>query len=141
MASSNYSGVWLSTYEYHSSGREGSFSNAHHVVLVQHDDRLTARSLNGPEKSLLTMDLSVEGNVITGTWAEETEKDGYYRGARYFGAIQMLAEPTGRRMTGKWVGFGKEMDLNTGPWTLTFLDDSTSKETLDQYREPPAPSQ
>jgi len=34
---------------------------------------------------------------------------------RYFGALQMLVEPTGRRMAGKWVGFGKEFDGNTGP--------------------------
>jgi transcriptional regulator with XRE-family HTH domain len=135
--SGDLSGVWLSTYEYFSSGRDGSFTNAHYVVFLQRDDRATVRSLNGPDKSLLTMDLAVEGNVVTGTWAEETERAGYYRGARYFGAIQMLAEPTNRRLTGKWVGFGKEMDLNTGPWTLTFIHESTAKDTLDQYREPP----
>ncbi|WP_433368294.1 helix-turn-helix domain-containing protein [Actinoplanes sp. CA-142083] len=136
-AHGDHTGVWLSTYEYFSSGRDGSFKNAHYVVLLQHDDRATVRSLNGPEKSLLTMELQVEGSVVTGTWAEETERGGYYRGARYFGAIQMLAEPTGRRLTGKWVGFGKEMDLNTGPWTLTFVDSSTSKDALDKYREAP----
>lgn len=26
----------------------------------------------------------------------------------------MLVEPTGRRMAGKWVGFGKDFDVNTG---------------------------
>lgn len=137
-ANGNYSGVWLSRYEYFSSGRSQAFTNSHYVVVVQHDDRLTVRSLNGPDKSLLTMDLSVEGSVITGVWAEETERDGYYRAARYFGAIQMLIEPTGRRMTGKWIGFGKEMDLNTGPWTLSYVDASTSKETLAKYSEQPA---
>ena len=86
------------------------------------------------------MDLTVDGNVLTGTWAEETEADSYYRGARYHGAIQLLAEPTGRRLAGKWVGFGKEMDVNTGPWELTFEDASTSKVTLARYAEPPAPT-
>ena len=32
---------------------------------------------------------------------------GSYAGGVYFGAIQMLAEPTGRRMAGKWTGFGR----------------------------------
>jgi transcriptional regulator with XRE-family HTH domain len=132
-----HTGVWLSTYEFFSSGRDQSFTNAHYVVLLQHDDRLTARSLNGPEKSLLTMEMMVDGNVITGTWVEETERDGYYRGARYFGAIQMIAEPTGRRITGKWVGFGRDMEINTGPWTLVFIDESTSQETLAKYNAPP----
>jgi hypothetical protein len=49
----------------------------------------------------------------------------------------MLAEPTGRRMRGKWVGFGKEMDVNTGPWELIFQDASTSRATLDRYNKPP----
>jgi hypothetical protein len=84
------------------------------------------------------MDLSVEDTVVTGTWAEQTAEHGFYRGARYYGVIQMLAEPTGRRLRGKWVGFGKEMDVNTGPWQLSFLDASTSKSTLDRFSRPPA---
>ncbi|WP_184833124.1 XRE family transcriptional regulator [Allocatelliglobosispora scoriae] len=136
----NYSGVWLSRYEYQSSGRGGIFTGLHHVVILQHGDRLTVRSLpNGSSNpnSPLTMDLTVDGSVVTGTWVEQTAAEGYYRGARYHGAIQMLAEPTGRRIAGRWVGFGKEMDVNTGPWELVFYDASTSKATLNSYNRPP----
>jgi hypothetical protein len=136
----NYSGVWLSRYEYHSSGRDGVFTGLHYVVILQHGDRLTVRSLpNGSSNpnSPLTMDLTLDGNVTTGTWVEQTDDEGYYRGARYHGAVQMLAEPTGRRISGKWVGFGKEMDLNTGPWELVFQDASTNKATLDKYNRKP----
>ncbi|BEL09202.1 hypothetical protein Q0Z83_073930 [Actinoplanes sichuanensis] len=132
-----YSGVWLSRYQYFSSGRNDTYTGQHHVVLLQHGGRLTVRSLHGAGKSLLTMDLVVDGSVITGTWVEETDPGGYYRGGRYHGAIQLLAEPTGRRLTGKWVGFGKEMDINTGPWELSFLDASTSKTTLAKYAAAP----
>jgi hypothetical protein len=133
----NYSGVWLSRYEYFSSGRSEMFVGLHHVVVLQHGNRLTVRSLPGSADSSLTMDLTIDGNVITGTWVEQTAEEGYYRGARYHGAIQMLAEPTGRRLAGKWVGFGKEMDVNTGPWELTFRDASTQKATLDRYNQRP----
>lgn len=137
----NLSGVWLSTYEYVSSGRGGEvFRGKHYVVLLQHGNRLTGRSLpNGSlnPDSPLTLDLQVEGSTVTGTWTEQTASEGYYRGARYFGAIQMLAEPTGRRMAGKWVGFGKEFDVNTGPWELRLMDTSTAKATLDTYNRPP----
>ncbi|MFF5256716.1 XRE family transcriptional regulator [Streptomyces leeuwenhoekii] len=136
----NYSGVWLSTYEYFSSGRGDTFTGKHYVVLLQHGNRLTGRSL--PNASLnpsspLTLDLQLDGNTVTGTWTEQTAPDGYYRGARYFGALQMLVEPTGRRMAGKWVGFGKEFDVNTGPWELRLMDTSTSKATLEAYSRPP----
>jgi len=83
------------------------------------------------------MDLTVDGAVITGTWTEVTDRDGYYRGARYHGVVQMMAEPTGRRIAGKWLGFGRDMDVNVGPWELVFLDSSTNKATLDKYNVRP----
>ena len=133
----NFSGVWLSRYEYFSSGRDESFTQLHYVVVLQHGNRLTVRSLPGSANSTLTMDLTVDGSVLTGTWTEQTAEDSYYRGARYHGAIQMLAEPTGRRIAGKWLGFGKEMDITTGPWELVFQEGSTSKATLDRYNRVP----
>ena len=83
------------------------------------------------------MDLSIDGNVVTGTWREETSREGYYRGAIYHGAIQMLIEPTGRRITGKWVGFGRNMDVKSGPWELVFEDAGTSQATIRNYSRPP----
>jgi transcriptional regulator with XRE-family HTH domain len=135
----NYSGVWLSRYEYYSSGRDATFTDEHHVVVLQHGDRLTVRSLPGSSESALTMDLTVEGPVVTGTWVEQTQQDGYYRGARYHGSIQLLAEPTGRRMRGKWLGFGTELEINSGPWELIFLDASTNRSALDAYNRRPDP--
>ena len=133
----NYSGVWLSRYEYPSSSRGGTFEGKHFVLLLQQNDRLTVRSLPDSAEGELTMDLTVDGSVVTGTWVEVTQQSGYYRGARYHGTIQMLAEPTGRRMTGKWLGFGRDMDVNVGPWDLLFQDASTNKATLDAYNRPP----
>lgn len=40
-------------------------------------------------------------------------------------------------MAGKWVGFGKDFDFNTGPWELVFQEPSTSQATLDAYSRPP----
>lgn len=136
----NFSGVWLSRYEYHSSGRGQSFVAQHYVVLLQHGNRITARSLphgsTNPD-SPLTLDLTLDASVVTGTWVEQTASDGYYRGARYHGAIQMLVEPTGTRMSGKWVGFGKDMDINSGPWELRLQDSSTNQATIAQYNRRP----
>ncbi|OEV05245.1 helix-turn-helix domain-containing protein [Streptomyces oceani] len=135
-----YSGVWLSRYEFFSSGRDATIIGRHYVVLVQRGNRLTARSLEGASAhpdSPLSLDLTVDRNVVTGTWVEQTAQDGYYAGARYHGAVQLLIEPTGRRMSGKWVGFGREFDVSTGPWELSFQDTSTSRETLESYSRPP----
>jgi hypothetical protein len=132
-----YSGVWLSRYEYPSSSRSASFEGKHFVLLLQHGDRLTVRSLPDSSDGELTMDLTVDGSVVTGTWVEVTQHDGYYRGARYHGTIQMICDPTGRRMIGKWLGFGRDMDVNVGPWELLFENASTNKATLDEYNRRP----
>jgi hypothetical protein len=82
------------------------------------------------------MDVTVNGAVVTGSWTEETNPGGYYQGAVYHGAIQLLLEPTGRKMTGKWVGFGRDFDLNTGPWTLELVTSDTDPDTMARYNRP-----
>ena len=139
-AEETFSGVWLSRYEFFSSSRNKEYEAKHYVVIVQHGNRLTAQSLPGASSnpdSPLTLDLTVDRNVVTGTWVEQTAVDGYYNGARYHGAVQLLVEPTGRRMAGKWVGFGKDFDVNTGLWELRLVDGSTSKATLQRYSVSP----
>jgi len=135
-----FSGIWLSRYEYHSSGRGQTLTAAHYVLVLQHGAQLTVRSLPGASTnadSPLSMDLTVDGQVVTGTWVEQTAPDGYYRGARYHGAIQMIVEPTGRRMRGKWIGFGAEMDINSGPWEMLLQDASTSQTSVAAHSRVP----
>lgn len=139
-ARASMNGIWLSRYEYYSSGRDAQLIGMHYVVILQHDDRMTVRSLpqgSSNPNSPLTMDLTMDGNVVTGTWTEQTAVESYYRGARYHGAIQLLVDPSGRKMVGKWVGFGSQMDINSGPWELLFQDASTGKAAMDKYNRPP----
>ena len=139
-AHSDFSGIWLSRYEFYSSSREQTFTGAHHLLLLQTGDRITGRSVSpnslDPQSSM-SLDLTVDRNIITGTWRERTGEEGFYRGATYYGALQMLAEPTGRRISGKWIGFGKDFDVNTGPWELVFLDASTAPGTVERYSSAP----
>jgi hypothetical protein len=133
-------GIWRSTYEYVSSGRGGkSFSSEHYLVLIQYGTKLQARSLPESATSRLAMDLTVNGQVVTGAWTEQTEPDGYYQGAVYHGAIQMLLEPTGRKMTGKWVGFGRDFDVNTGAWRLELVSSDTGREAMERFNRAPEP--
>ena len=58
----------------------------------------------------------------------------------YFGAIQMLAEPTGRRLAGKWGGFGRDLEINVGPWRLPLVSSDTSPEAVARYNRTPDPA-
>jgi len=130
-----YSGIWLSDYEYRSSGRDETFHGRHYVMLLQRGARLMVRSLPA-SKSGLSMDLDVNGKVITGTWAESTDPAGYYRGAVYTGALQ-LVEESAELLTGKWVGFGKESDVNVGTWSLSQVDEHVDAEAVERWNRDP----
>lgn len=129
-------GIWLSRYEYESSGRGGWFTNSHYVLVVQQRGRVQVRSLPGTTPGRVLMDLTLNGQTLTGTWTEETNPNGYYQGAVYHGAIQMLLELSGRKMAGQWAGFGRDFDVNTGPWSLELVTHDTSPESQERYSRP-----
>ncbi len=115
-------GVWLSRYRFYSDGRSAELTGEHYVVLRRSGNRLSGKSLPTISGSALELDLSVGGPVVTGTWTERTALGGYYEGATYNGALQMIANPTGRSMVGMWVGYSKEFRINNGPWELAWVD-------------------
>lgn len=129
-------GIWLSSYDYYSSSRGATFSSRHHVMVLHRGTRLIVHSLPACA-SRVSMELSVNGQVVTGTWAEQTQKEGYYQGAPYYGAIQMLLDPTGRRMAGKWVGFGRDTTVNTDAWSLTLVDSAIDAAAYERWNREP----
>jgi hypothetical protein len=126
-------GVWHSRYLYYSSGRQSQLTGEHYVVISQQENQLSAQSLPNSLHSLLTLDLLTSDSIVTGTWIERTSPTGYYNGAVYRGAIQLLVDPTGSRMTGRWLGFDKESNINTGDWELTRVAASVSKTVLREF--------
>lgn len=132
----DYSGIWLSRYEYFSSSREQMFSGLHFVILTQDVSTAGVRSLPNSSNSTMGMDLTVDGVILTGTWVEDSDKTGYYRGKRYVGGIQLVADPSGSRLAGKWVGHGKDGEVNTGPWQMDWQA-AVSRESIAEYDRRP----
>lgn len=132
------SGIYLSVYEYPSSGRDSTFTSKHYVMVVQRGAKLAVRSVPA-SGSQLSMDLSANGRILTGTWAEQTRGDGPYRGAVYTGAIQMIEDdnPVPRRFAGKWAGFGKDGGMNTGPWSLTVVEQHLGEQAVEWWNREP----
>ena len=131
------SGIWRSRYEYVSSGRSNeTHASEHYGIVLHRGQRLQFRSLPDTAEGRVMMDMTQNGQVITGTWTEQTDTSGYYQGSVYHGAIQMLLDPTGHRMSGKWVGFGRDFDLNTGPWSLERVTTNTGQAALAEYNHP-----
>jgi hypothetical protein len=132
-ASFDISGIWHSRYLYYSGERDKEFEGEHYIVLRQDGGQVEGQSLPHSMDSLVRLHLSVDGPVATGTWTERTSPDGYYKGATYDGTIQLLIDPAGRRMSGRWLGFGQNFRINTGEWELACVEGSTAKSTQRLY--------
>lgn len=132
-SSINLSGIWHSKYAYFSSGRNKTFEGEHYVVLRELEGKLTGQSLPNSIGSELRLQLSAQGLVATGTWSEQTSSTGYYKGALYHGAIQLMIDPLGRSMTGKWLGFDKDFAIDSGEWRLDRVSVSTAARAQREY--------
>lgn len=111
-------GRWASAYHYRSSSRGQEFDGRHVVELDLDHGRLVGRSTPQPSGSELELTLSVEGSLVTGSWTERTSPTGHYRAATFHGLIQLVVDPTGHSMSGKWLGIGKRYAINSGAWRL-----------------------
>jgi hypothetical protein len=106
-------GIWRSTYTYTTRDSPGDWKGHHYVTLRHFQDFVVLRSLPHPEGSILSMELEVDDLVLTGTWREETGRD-----FEFYGALQLMLEPAGRRMNGLWVGFARSARIKSNEWTL-----------------------
>ncbi len=132
-ADADLAGIWHSQYVHYSSGRGEEVRGEHYIVLRQQANHLTGQSLPHSMDSRLMLNLSVDGSIATGTWMEQTSPTGYYKGAAYHGTLQLIVNPMGRAMSGRWLGFGKNFKINGGEWELTWVDSSTSQRVMRQY--------
>jgi transcriptional regulator with XRE-family HTH domain len=130
---SDLSGIWLSSYTYFSTSRDKTFEDSHYVVLRQDGNSLIAQSLENTANSHLQLTMTLKNYIVTGSWSEKTSPKGHYKGATYHGTLQMVTNPMGRSMTGKWVGFNKDFQVESGDWRLRWIDGSTSKRTQERY--------
>lgn len=110
------SGEWLSTYTY----SEGQTSQ-HTLEITQSDLIVIGKTIESADESNLSFNLILDpgNNVLTGTWQEETSRQGDYKGFVFHGALQFILDLETNRAEGKWVGFNSDRsNINTGEWIL-----------------------
>src|SRR4029078_11083194 len=102
-ANKELTGIWHSRYRYYSRSRDAYFYSEHVVRFYPQDKQLVIESLPEINAAYLLLRLSVDGSLATGTWEEHTEEQGYYSGAVYHGALQLIIDKDRKHMHGKWV--------------------------------------
>lgn len=112
------SGIWHSTYRYPSSSRKGVFVGEHDVQLFGAGNEIVIQSLPNDTGSYLLLRLVLDGRLLTGTWYEYTSPGGHYKGAMYYGGIQLVLDEDRNTLRGKWVGHTKDMTVESGDWEI-----------------------
>ena len=123
----DFSGIWKSTYRYPSSSRKDTFVGEHFVQFFRAGNELVIQSTPNESGSYLIMRLTLDDRILTGTWHEYTSQEGHYKGAIYYGAIQLVIDESANTIRGKWVGFTKDMHVESDEWTLTRTDEAHSR--------------
>ena len=114
-------GIWHSVYTYGSSSRNATFTDERDILMAKVRTQMTGMSLES-DVGRLRMQLSTEGRLVTASWTERTDPDGYYAGTEFQGVAQFILAADGRSMSGAWVGHSRDMSVvNTGPWILDFV--------------------
>ena len=120
-STNTFAGVWLSSYSYHHIYKDVDLRSEHYVRIYQAGEHLIVEAIPGVNRSYVLLRLSLDGNLATGTWTEETDPQGDFKGTKYYGALQLLVSDDSRAMNGRWVAFNKTGKVQTGVWDLTYV--------------------
>src|ERR1700733_829378 len=90
--SNDITGIWHSTYTYTSSSRPGEFKTEQYLRLHRQGEHFIFESFPRQGESYIHIRLTLDGAIATGSWSEETDPNGYYKGAVYSGAIQLVVD-------------------------------------------------
>jgi len=100
--SNSFAGVWRSHYAYHDRATDHEAVSEHYVRVHQSDNHLIIEAIPGANKAYVIVRLTLDRNIATGTWQEQTDPQGYYKGSTYSGALQLLVSDDKRSMQGKY---------------------------------------
>lgn len=137
MANTDFSGIWLSSYSFHNDARNFDGRSEHYVRIFKNGDDLVVESVPGLNAAYVILRLHVAGNLATGSWQEETAPEGYFKGAIYSGALQLLIADDKKSMKGKWVAFTSSGGVKSNDWELTYIDEKLPEDTAPIQTERP----
>lgn len=135
----SFTGLWRCTYWFPSNIHDGEDASEYVVDIHQQDQQLVAESLPNKIEAYMLVRLSVDGDIVTGTWHETTSPHGEFKGMIYSGAMQLLLNSDRTRMEGKWVGVGRDHGKNTadiydGRWVFERLPEDQQDRSLHEQK-------
>ncbi|HEY7348138.1 MAG TPA: hypothetical protein VH599_07430 [Ktedonobacterales bacterium] len=126
----NVSGIWHCRYWFPSNIRPGEEETSEYLVRIEReDDGFVLHSLPNKEQSSMVARFTIEGNIATGKWWEQTSPYGEFKGMMYRGSFELVVSKDYRQLTGGWVGPGRDGDaqkIYDGRWELTYMSETVT---------------
>ncbi len=121
------SGIWHCCYWFPSNAHPGEEETSEYDVQAElTGNQLILQSTPNPTNSYIFIRLMIDGIFASGGWTENTSPTGEFEGMVYSGVVQLIIDHDRRRMAGKWVGVGRDLekqraDVYEGRWEFTRL--------------------
>ncbi len=124
-------GIWRSSYLYTTAELPSqTLMDEHFLELRERRGTVLARSLQRASASALSLQLELDGSVLTGVWREHTPSR-----REYHGACQFELDPTRDAAQGLWMGFSRGRGVLSGSWTLRREGYAVDRRTRRRYRD------
>jgi hypothetical protein len=117
----DFTGVWQSTYRVRSGPEKKPTEVQHYMVMHRKGNQLVTESIPNPEGSYLVARFTLDGRIATGSYHSNNAPRSAAKDAAYYGAAQLILDKDGRKLTGKGVGFGKDMVVKESDWELKYV--------------------
>lgn len=128
----NFSGIWHCRYWFPSNNHPGEDVSEYYAEIERSGRQFVLHSLSNAgetEGSYLLAKFAVDGDLVSGSWWENTSPAGEFAGSIYSGTFQLLLDKSSTRMEGKWVGIGQDHGVRkiyTGRWEIARINDKTA---------------
>ncbi|HUB92980.1 MAG TPA: hypothetical protein VMB52_00570 [Verrucomicrobiae bacterium] len=113
------SGDWNSYYRYPSTGRGEDFWEQHLLHVTQTGSKIKFET--GPESAsymMAELELGDDGKSAHGTWSDDKDPNGYYKGVHFEGTVELQVAESGERLSGVWHGPGRDGIMHSDIWEL-----------------------
>ena len=132
------SGIYLSVYGYPSSGRDSTFTSKHYVMVAA---RREARDPVGSRAGFATRRWTCPPTGASSPGPGQSRPGATVLiAARFTRALSQPIEDDNlgaRTFAGKWAGFGKDGEMNTGPWSLTLVEQHLGEQAVERWNREP----
>jgi hypothetical protein len=117
----DFSGVWLSTYDF-KSGLTGDMLHTDHYVTMQRiGNQLIVESIPNTSGSYMMARFTLDGRIATGSYQSQNSPLSSTKEGLYYGAAQMVISEDGKSLIGMGVGYGKDMEVKPSDWRIVHV--------------------